>query len=118
MKKSIVLLIIFSVVAFVAINIKPNNIEENKSTTINEKAIEKTFTIDELKKNNGLNGTKAYIAVNGKVYDVTDVKAWAGGKHKGNQAGQDVTSIISKAPHGTSVLKKLTQIGILVEEQT
>lgn len=117
MKKSIVFLIILSVVAFATTNITAKGVEQNTSITINEQTLEKTFTLDELKEYNGKNGAKAYIAVEGKVYDVTNVKAWTGGKHKGNQAGQDVTNIIKKAPHGKSVLKKLTQVGILLEEQ-
>ncbi len=117
MKKSIILLIILSVVAFATINVKANNLTQNIATTINEQTIERTFTLDELKENNGKNGAKAYIAADGIVYDVTDVKAWTGGKHKSNQAGQDITAIIKKAPHGNSVLKKLTQVGILLEEQ-
>jgi predicted heme/steroid binding protein len=121
MKKWIVILIILSVVTFATINVKVKNAEQNTTpsatTSINEQIIEKTFTIEELKQYNGKNGEKAYIAVDGRVYDVTDVKAWSGGRHKGNQAGQDVTNMIKFSPHGNSVLKKLTQIGILVEEE-
>ena len=73
-----------------------------------------TLTLAELSKFNGQNGAKAYIAAYGIVYDVTDVKAWKGGKHKGHEAGQDVSILIKKSPHGKSVLKKLRAIGKLV----
>lgn len=77
---------------------------------------EKEFTLDELKKYDGKNGHKAYVAVEGKVYDVTDVKAWAGGEHHGNVAGTDVTdALLNKSPHGSKVLDKLTQVGKLVK---
>lgn len=73
----------------------------------------KTFTTAELAKYNGLNGAKAYVAVNGKVYDVTTAKGWVNGSHQGVQAGQDLTVIIASAPHGTDVLKDLKIVGTL-----
>ena len=45
-----------------------------------------TFNQTELAKYNGQNGQPAYVAVDGVVYDVTGVAAWAGGKHHGNLA--------------------------------
>jgi predicted heme/steroid binding protein len=78
------------------------------------KATPLTLTLAELSKFNGQNGAKAYVAAFGIIYDVTDVKAWKGGKHKGHEAGQDVSILIKKSPHGKSVLKKLRAIGKLV----
>jgi len=74
---------------------------------------EKVFTVSELAKYNGQNGAAAYIAVNGIVYDVTDVKEWNNGSHNGHSAGQDLTDVISQAPHGTSVLDGLPVVGKL-----
>lgn len=74
----------------------------------------KEFTMAELATYNGLNGQKAYIAVSGKVYDVTNVEAWSDGSHQGNLAGKDLTAIIVTAPHGTAVLKNLKVVGTLV----
>ncbi|ABD99179.1 cytochrome b5 domain-containing protein [Ligilactobacillus salivarius] len=68
---------------------------------------EKIFTLDELKNYDGKEGRKAYIAVDGVVYDVTNVAAWQGGTHHGNNAGNDVSDRIVKAPHGKSTLEKL-----------
>lgn len=70
-----------------------------------------TFTKDQLAKYNGQNGNPAYIAVNGVVYDVTNVPAWKNGKHKGYTAGVDLTEAIKNAPHGTAVLNGLPVIG-------
>jgi len=77
-------------------------------------AADKTFTLDELKKYDGLNGNPAYVAVNGIVYDVTNVKAWNNGSHHTHSAGQDLSSVIASAPHGTSVLAGLPVVGKLV----
>ncbi|PEG97319.1 cytochrome B5 [Lactobacillus sp. UMNPBX9] len=74
---------------------------------------EKIFTLDELKNYDGKEGRKAYIAVDGVVYDVTNVAAWQGGTHHGNNAGNDVSSRIVKAPHGKSTLEKLEVVGKL-----
>ena len=45
---------------------------------------EKEIKRVDLAKYNGQNGNPAYVAVNGKVYDVTDSPAWTGGEHHGN----------------------------------
>jgi predicted heme/steroid binding protein len=62
---------------------------------------------------NGKNGQPAYIAVSGVVYDVTNAQGWRNGSHQGVSAGQDLTSAITQAPHGTSVLNGLTVVGKL-----
>ncbi|WP_203643164.1 cytochrome b5 domain-containing protein [Levilactobacillus andaensis] len=73
---------------------------------------EKVFNKTELAKFNGQDGQSAYVAVAGVVYDVTGVEAWAGGKHHGNLAGQELTSVIDgQSPHGRKVLKKLPVVG-------
>ncbi len=49
------------------------------------------FTVDELKQFDGKDGHKAYVAVDGTVYDLTNVDAWQGGQHHGLTAGRDLT---------------------------
>lgn len=74
---------------------------------------EKIFTEKELGKYDGQNGNPAYVAIDGVVYDVTNVSAWNGGVHHGNKAGQNVSEIIKKSPHGKKVLEKLERVGKL-----
>lgn len=74
---------------------------------------QKVFTLDELKTFDGLNGNPAYVAVNGNVYDVTNAKGWSNGAHQTHLAGQDLSSVIASAPHGTSILEGLTIVGTL-----
>lgn len=77
----------------------------------------KTFTLLELSQYDGEDGDSAYVAVDGVIYDVTDVPAWAGGEHKNNlMAGNDHTEAILGSPHGKDVLEDLPQVGTLVEE--
>ncbi len=77
---------------------------------------EKVFTLEELKQYDGTNGNPAYVAVDGVVYDVTDKPLWAGGTHKGNLAGQDLSEAILKSPHGKAKLEELPVVGTLAEE--
>ncbi len=71
------------------------------------------LTLEELKSYNGQNNMPAYIAYEGKIYDVSNIPEWAAGKHNGNTAGIDVTERIKNAPHGNSKIKILTQVGVL-----
>ncbi|WP_461244218.1 cytochrome b5 domain-containing protein [Secundilactobacillus muriivasis] len=75
----------------------------------------KTFTKEELKQYDGQDGRKAYVAIDGTVYDLTDVPAWQGGKHHGQMAGNDLSEVIKKAPHQKSVLAKLPVVGTLTD---
>lgn len=74
------------------------------------------FTLEELAKYNGKDGNRAYVAVDGVVYDVTDVPPWKGGEHQGRvSAGNDLSDEIeTMSPHGKKVLEDLPVVGKLV----
>lgn len=75
-----------------------------------------TFTLEQLSQYNGKNGNRAYVAVDGVVYDVTDVPAWANGEHKnGLTAGNELSEEILSSPHGKKVLENLPVVGTFVE---
>jgi predicted heme/steroid binding protein len=74
------------------------------------------FTLKDLEQNDGKNGKPAYIAYNGKVYEVTDSSLWAEGEHFSvHKAGQDVSDGLSNAPHGDEKLETIKHIGELVK---
>jgi predicted heme/steroid binding protein len=77
----------------------------------------KQFSKDELAKNNGKNGTPAFIAYNGKVYDVTKSSRWEDGEHENmHDAGKDLTDDLeSMSPHGADVMERFSVIGTLTE---
>ena len=73
------------------------------------------LTLEELKQYDGQNGNPAYIAVDGVIYDVTNVPPWSGGTHNGFTAGQDLTDAIKTvSPHGVSKLSGVPVVGELV----
>ena len=73
------------------------------------------LTLDQLKQYDGKNGNPAYVAVDGIIYDVTNVAKWKNGDHNGYSAGNDLTDIIkNKSPHGVKNLEGLPIVGKLV----
>lgn len=75
---------------------------------------ELVLTLDELAKYDGKNGNPAYIAVDGVIYDVTNVPEWKNGEHNGYTAGKDLTDAIKNvSPHGVSKLKNVPAVGKL-----
>ena len=72
---------------------------------------DRLFTLEELSSYNGRNGNPAYVAVNGVVYDVTNIAAWGGATHFGLTAGTDVTSRFASCHAGQPVLSKLKVVG-------
>ncbi len=74
----------------------------------------KKFTLEELTKYDGKNGQPMYVAVNGKVYDVSDSPFWMDGDHQGlHQAGKDLTDELEMAPHGIETLGRVKLVGEL-----
>gem|GEM_PF-729673 len=84
--------------------------------TYNEKI---TLTRGELKLFDGKEGRPAYVAVNGKIYDVTQSRLWRGGEHAPSEgkafAGQDLTFLIQESPHGVKELEKFPVVGQLAD---
>lgn len=74
------------------------------------------LTLEELSGYDGKNGNPAYIAVDGVIYDVTNVSQWKNGAHNGFPAGQDLTDEIKNvSPHGVSKLNGVPVVGKLAE---
>ncbi len=79
-------------------------------------AAELILTLEELAAFDGKNGNPAYIAVDGVIYDVTNVPQWRNGDHNGFTAGHDLTEQIKNvSPHGLSKLTGLPVVGKLAE---
>lgn len=77
-------------------------------------AAELELTLEELAKFNGKDGARAYVAVDGIIYDMTDSAFWKEGAHNGFEAGQDLTEAIKNtSPHGVSTLTRVPVVGKL-----
>lgn len=78
---------------------------------------ERVITLDELHQNDGSGTNLAYVAVNGIVYDVTNVIRWGGGTHFGLYAGSDLTAAFTGCHNGMQdILKELPIAGKLKQE--
>ena len=79
----------------------------------------KTFDPEELSGFNGETEAPVYVAVKGKVIDVSESRLWKGGLHmRRHHAGKDLSVDFQAAPHGEEVLERYPQVGILQEKRT
>jgi len=78
----------------------------------------KEFDHESLSGFDGKGGQDAYIAVDGKVIDVSASRLWKAGVHMNrHQAGGNLTSAIGAAPHGPEVLDQFPQVGIFKQQE-
>lgn len=99
----ILLMVLILVFTSCSSNQDSNETEPAEVTTITEQEDESLpiFNEEELAKYNGKDGRRAYVAYEGKVYDVTDIPAWRDGNHQNRfDAGKDYTEVLNnQAPH-------------------
>lgn len=112
MRKAFRFILITLIMALLMIGCSAGNNNNDNDNNNNDEL--RVFTLEELAQYNGLDGNDAYVAVDGIVYDVTNVPQWSGGSHQGVTAGGDRTAIIKEmSPHGTRVLSGLPIVGRL-----
>lgn len=85
--------------------------EKNKLDKLLKRNI--TFTIEELSNYDGTNGKKAYVGVEGIVYDVTNLASWGKGTHFGNFAGMDLTKEFISCHNDKTILDNAIKVGTL-----
>jgi len=68
---------------------------------------------------NGKDGAPAYIGFKGKIYDVSNSKKWKNGEHMRKvHAGEDLTQMISQAPHGEEKVFTMPFVGELLQNDS
>ena len=78
----------------------------------------KEFDLKDIEKFDGTHGNPVYIVHQGKVFDVSESKLWNTGLHmKRHRSGKDLTTDIQAAPHGTEVLERFPQVGIIKKKE-
>jgi predicted heme/steroid binding protein len=74
------------------------------------------LTLAELARFDGRAGAPAYIAFQGKVYDVSRSFLWQQGRHQVlHAAGKDLTGEIEAAPHTAAMLERVPIVGTLAD---
>ncbi len=75
---------------------------------------QRVFTKESLAEFNGKNGRPAYVAYEGKVYDVSESVMWENGEHEDeHMAGADLTAEMEDAPHFADELDVFPVVGTL-----
>jgi predicted heme/steroid binding protein len=69
------------------------------------------FDVATLSAFDGAGENPAYFAFDGKVYDASGLKFWIGGTHMKHHAGEDLTGVLERAPHGPEKLEGLEITG-------
>lgn len=69
------------------------------------------LTPESLSSYDGREGGKAFAAVDGIIYDVTESRMWKNGKHARHLAGMDLSSALKQAPHGPEKLEIFPKVG-------
>ncbi|WP_052464455.1 cytochrome b5 domain-containing protein [Geoalkalibacter subterraneus] len=74
--------------------------------------------LSELSNFDGRGGNNAYVAVSGKVYDVSESELWQNGDHQGqHQAGADLTEELGSAPHVRAVVERFPVVDHVEEPE-
>ncbi len=74
------------------------------------------ITLQQLAEKDGKNGQECWVAIDGKVYNLTDSSKWVNGEHtttSGVECGNDLSEKIKESPHGKSALSKYPVVGSL-----
>ncbi len=96
-------------------NVDEDKMEMNEDMNNNIDEMMMELTLEELAMYNGKDSQPAYIAVDGVIYDMSDVPAWSGGMHNGVMAGTDATEAF-KNQHNDGRLEEIPVVGKLVTE--
>jgi len=77
------------------------------------------LSVEQLGAFDGSDGRPAYIAFQGKIFDVSGSRLWQGGSHmKRHQAGIDLTEVLSQAPHGEDKIAAMPEVGRLSDRKS
>ena len=86
-----------------------------KARHVNVDPQKRDMTMEELSSFTGKDGSPAYFAYRGTIYDASGSKLWRKGLHVGkHQAGFDLTDVLMLAPHEEDQILRLPVVGKIV----
>lgn len=110
--KIAIFLIMVSTALYVVIFLGP---KLKKSSQARPKKQKGEIALADLGYFDGVEERSAYIAYNGKIYDMTESDLWKNGLHfKRHKAGEDLTDMLKQAPHGEDKIFEMPQVGRLI----
>lgn len=110
--KILLFLIMFSSAIVVATYIRPRLRKKLQSPVAD--LFSRNMTRDQLAHFDGKEGRPAYMGYKGIVYDVSKARLWKNGFHAmKHPAGNDLTDILTTAPHGEDKILAMPQVGAL-----
>jgi predicted heme/steroid binding protein len=113
--KIILFLVMVTTAAIVTFVIGPKLRKKSSNIPLEKKT---RFTLEELSPFDGTEKKPAYIAYEGKVYDVSSSKLWVEGNHvRKHLAGNDLTEALKTAPHGEEKIFQMPQVGELISSE-
>ena len=75
------------------------------------------ISVAQLLEADGKGGRNCWVAVDGKVYDLSESMNWDNGEHTTSEGqarcGADMSNVIDKSPHGRKMLDQLDVVGTL-----
>lgn len=80
-----------------------------------------TMTAEELAIYNGKDGQRLYVAVAGKIYDLTKCRYWKEGIYEKSPeaaiGGQDLSEVLKTSRHGLKRVQRYPHVGFLMESK-
>jgi hydroxylamine dehydrogenase len=106
------LVALMAIIAFIATVVLTPRMRHHARGVPTPPSSDGEITPEMLSSFDGKDGSRAIVAVGGKLYDVTGSQAWQGGVHlRRHQAGQDLTAALEDAPHGAETLDRVPVVG-------
>jgi predicted heme/steroid binding protein/uncharacterized membrane protein len=110
--KLVLFLMMASSAAIVTFVIGPKLRKRNAQPLLEKKM---KYTLEDLSRFDGSEKRPAYIAYNGKIYDVSSSELWVEGNHvRKHLAGNDLTEALNTAPHGEEKVLRMPLVGDLL----
>jgi predicted heme/steroid binding protein len=110
--KICIFLLMVSIASFITLFVNPRLKKHMGESDFNGE--QRKFTLEELNTFDGREGKGIYVAIKGRVYDLSHSPLWKDGVHmKRHSAGKDLSEALLQSPHGEKPLEKFLPLGIL-----